>query len=471
VTPAARVSAALHIGHRPAALLLVGGMTALTLLVVAAVGFRGLPLAVALVAGAVATIVSFRWPIVGLVALAALIPIEEIGTIAGFGTLSRAAGALFAVTYALPRLTSLRLSAMPLAGWAFVGWAMASAVWAHDPEASWRELPTLIQLFVVAVLIADYTAREPRIVRPVLAAYSVSATVTAVIGIATHLGGGFGRSVAIEGQNPAQFAAVLLPAFTFGLNEVLGGTRRFAGGFVALLAAVAIVLSGTRGAWVAMAVVPLVLLPNLSPKRATLGIVAIATLALFTYQLPGIADMLAVRLGNAVSTGGAGRTDIWSAGLVIYAGSPVVGVGYANFPVAYTPEVVRAAHITSAYTLSGYAPHNIVVGTLAELGLVGLITLGLFLVPLAVRRGFGPDAGMVRASMASLLAMALFLDIVGNRKQVWLVIGLAAGLRYLQRNREDSGPETREVPPPPVAAAVLAGPPIRARPGHDVWPT
>jgi hypothetical protein len=112
-------------------------------------------------------------------------------------------------------------------------------------------------------------------------------------------------------------------------------------------------------------------------------------------------------------------------------------VGYANFPLAYTPEVMREAGVTS-YLHTGLGPHNVVVGTLAELGLVGLVLLGLFLVPLVVNRGWGPDAATVRASIASLLVVALFLDVVGNRKQVWLMIGLAAGLQYLARREASS---------------------------------
>ena len=47
-----------------------------------------------------------------------------------------------------------------------------------------------------------------------------------------------------------------------------------------------------------------------------------------------------------------------------------------------------------------------------------------------------PQGTTVQAALASLVTMALFLDIVANRKQVWLVIGLAAGLAYLARRGE-----------------------------------
>jgi O-antigen ligase len=445
---AQRVGAALRIRPGMTLPLLVAALVGVMAITAVATGLRALPTVTLIAVGSLAALVCVRWPLFGLLGLVVLIPIEEVGAIPGFGTLSRLAGLLFAVTYALPRLTSIRVSAMPFAGWAFLALAIASMAWAVDPATSWSGLPTLIQLFVVAVLIADYVSRQPAITRPIIVAYSISAAGTALLGIGSYLTGiGIGsRAAAIEGQNPAQFAAVLLPAFAFGFNEAVNGGRRMAGGVIALLTLVAIVVSGTRAGWVALAVVPLLVIPNLSPRRIAAAVSAVALLAVLTLQLPGVSDLVAERTGNAISTGGAGRADIWSVGLVIYESSPVLGVGYGNFPVAYTAEVVRDAGITSAYTSTGRAPHNIVIGTLAELGPFGVVLLGLLLVPFALRRGWGPDATAIRAAMASLLTMALFLDIVGNRKQVWLVLGLAAGLTWVARHRAATAEAAARLP-------------------------
>ena len=437
-----RLGAALGIGPRPAVALVVCGLMGLALAVAFTTRLGLLPMAVVLAVGGVGALVALRWPLLGLLALALLIPVEEVAIITGFGTLSRFAGLAFAVTYAIPRLATLRLGVIPLAGWAFIGWAVLSTAWAISPATAWTELPTLLQMFVIALLIGDFVTRDPSIVRPVLVAYSVSAAAMSVISIVSYVAGaGLDvRAAALEGQNPAQFAAVLLPAFAFGFNEVVNGKRRVAGGLIALLTLVGVVVSGTRGAWVAVAVIPLFILPNLSPKRIAASLAVGAALLLVTYQIPGVSELVSDRAATALSTGGAGRTDIWSTGLVIYSSSPALGVGYANFPVAYTPEVIRLAGVTS-YTYAGRGPHNLVVGTLAELGPLGLLLLTLFVLPLAINRGWGPDASTVRAALASLLTTALFLDILGNRKQVWLVIGLTAGLVYLARKtREPATP-------------------------------
>jgi hypothetical protein len=120
----------------------------------------------------------------------------------------------------------------------------------------------------------------------------------------------------------------------------------------------------------------------------------------------------------------------------------VVGVGFANFPIAYTADVVRASDVTSWYRLEGAAPHNLVIGTVVELGPIGLMLLLAFVLPLALRRGWGPDAAIVQAALASLLTLALFLDLLANRKQIWIVIALAAGLAAVARQmRQESEPD------------------------------
>jgi O-antigen ligase len=398
-----------------------------------------LPAAIAVVLIAVVTIASFKWPLLSLALFAAFIPIEAVVLIDGVGTVSRLAGVLFAVTYGVPRLGRLKFGSMPPAGWAFVVWAVLSLGWAIDPATAWAQLPTLIQLFLIAVVVADFVVQRPDVVRPVLWIYSLSAAVTALIGTQYFLAQGT-RAIAIEHTDPAQFAAVLLPALVFSLHEILAGRQRILGGAVALVTTAGVVVSGTRGAWVAVAVVVLLfVLPRLTMPRRLAAIAIILVLVVSVYQLPGVSDLVTERSESALSTGGAGRTDIWTAALTIFKSAPVTGVGYANFPVAFTPEVIRASDVSSWkwLRLEGAGPHNVVVSTTVELGPIGLLLLVLFLGPLVLRRGWGPDAASVQAILASLLTMALFLDILAGRKQVWLAVGIAAGLAFLaRRNRE-----------------------------------
>ena len=133
----------------------------------------------------------------------------------------------------------------------------------------------------------------------------------------------------------------------------------------------------------------------------------------------------------------------------------MVGVGYANFPVAFTTQIIRAAGVGwELLAEPGRGSHNVIVANAVELGIVGLGLLALFIGPLLIRRGWGSDARTVQASLIALFTSALFLDILANRKQVWLMIALAAGLAYLARMhpRDADEPASADPPADPPAA-------------------
>jgi O-antigen ligase len=391
--------------------------------------------AVGIGGGIILVLLGTRWPLVPLFVFVALVPIEETVNIAGLGTLSRWSGIVFAAVYAIPRLGRLTPGAFPLAGWAYIGWAVLSLAWALDPDTAQAQLQTLVQLTIIGFLLADVVIHDPSVVRPLLWTYSISAAAAAALGVLGYLTGGVdtGRLAAIANQNPAQFASILLPALIFGLYELLQGRQIVAGGLVSLVATAGIALSGTRSVWLAATVVVVLLvIPRLGTRRAILALVAIGILVLVTVQIPGVASLITERTETAASSGGSGRTDIWSVGLKIFESSPLIGVGYANFPTAFTASLLQAANVGVGIGTTR-APHNIVVGTAGELGLVGVILLALFIGPLVVRRGWGPDGLMIQAMLAALMIDALFIDILGNRKQVWMIIGMASGLAYLAR--------------------------------------
>ncbi len=394
-----------------------------------------LPQAAGLAIALLGLLVSLRWPLVPLFLLVAAIPIEEVLVLGELGTLSRVSAVLFIATYAIPRLGLLNWRVMPASGFAYFAWAIISVGWALEPSITLAAVPVLTLLFATATLVAIAVVDRPGIVRPLLWAYSVSAAVTAAIGISGYLGGtvAAGTRVAALHEDPAHFAAILLPAFVFGLYELLRGRLVPLSAAVTFACGAGLLISGTRGAWVGTAVaVGVFLLPRLKPRQVVAGVGLLLAVIVISLQVPGLATLVTERTQTAISSGGAGRTDIWSVGLTIYSEAPVTGVGLANFPVAYTPEVVRETNVGeyAATRPPNSASHSIIIGTLGELGPIGLLLLAWLVVPLVLRRGWGPEGAVVQAALAGLLVDALFLDLL-NRKQVWLLIGLACGLTYL----------------------------------------
>ena len=398
------------------------------------------------------------YALIPLFIFVALIPVEEALSVSGVGTLSRGVAVVFALLYVIPRIGRLTLRAMPLAGWAFVEWAVLSTIWSINANVALTELSTLIQLFAIAVLIADVIVHDPGLVRPLLWTYSISASFLAALGFLAFLQGNRvanDRVVALAGQDPAHFAALLLPAFIFCTFELVRGRRPYLSLSVVLISLAGILLSGTRGAWVSMVVaLALFVFPALDLRRKIGAVILLVVVFGAVLQIPGVGNLVVDRVATAGASGGAGRTDIWSVGVVIFETSPVIGVGYANFPVAYTPKMVMEAGVGLSYQGAYRAPHNLLVSIGAELGLVGLVLFGLLLVPLVLRQGWGPDAQVIRAILAAFMVDALFLDLFGNRKQVWLIIGIAAGLAYLARRAKSADEEADAADGRAVAVAV-----------------
>ena len=134
---------------------------------------------------------------------------------------------------------------------------------------------------------------------------SLSAAVTAVIGIAEYLQGTLvapDRISAIQGQDPAHYAALLLPALVFSLFELMNGRMVPVAGAIAFLCTLGIIVSGTRGAWVAAAVVGgLYLFPRLGPGRRILAVMLLLVLGTASLQIPGVSSLIADRADDAIS--------------------------------------------------------------------------------------------------------------------------------------------------------------------------
>lgn len=142
----------------------------------------------------------------------------------------------------------------------------------------------------------------------------------------------------------------------------------------AVLIAVALVLSRTRGAWIGF-VAAAVALARLRPRAvkalAGIGLGAAIVIALMSLVFP--LDILS-RFASIVDTtnnSNHGRIELWTVALQMFRDHPLLGVGNNNYRTlfdAYHPEMVLWEH-------SWGSAHNIYLHYLAERGLVGLASL------------------------------------------------------------------------------------------------
>ena len=420
--------------------------------------------------------VGSRAPVGLLLVYVALMPWENAGPAGGAGTVVRLIGLAFGGAYLIHRGTSLRLDTVGPWLWGFVAWACASLLWTEQPATVADEAFTLVQLFVVTILVADLMADRPEVAGPVMWTYVASATVTSFIGLYMYAVNNAslpdGRAEAFIGQSAPQFATILLPAAVMLTWRSLHRPALWAMAG-AIVVNLAIVLSATRSAWIGIAVAILLgILPRLETGRRLVLIAAAAVVGLAMLFTPGVGDLLTERLNTAIESGGTGRTAIWAVGLNVVPEHPMIGIGYGDFPSVINPENVRATILPVQTDVLDFpiGPHNIVVGTLVELGIVGLILLFGVARSLFRGRAHAEAAVLARAVMIGFAIQSLFLGIA-NLKQVWLFAAITLGLAAAERlSQADEPPATEAVAgerawtggtraaPTPTLAAAMAGP-------------
>ena len=198
----------------------------------------------------------------------------------------------------------------------------------------------------------------------------------------------------------------LLAPIAVWLSWARWRSRTFSGS-LAILAVVALIVTGSRGAWLgalAGAAVAVVLVwraigLSLPGRRSRLGWLIMAGAAFVgVLLLPGLVSRML--------SGDAGRIELWSAAWSMFTASPIVGVGPGAWPG------LRASTPISDGNLAVLATsHNSILQIVAETGLLGLLiaawlTLAILrLAWRAVTAGTDPDQRqMAIVAAASLVA-------------------------------------------------------------------
>jgi O-antigen ligase len=248
------------------------------------------------------------------------------------------------------------------------------------------------------------------------------------------------RLTAINVIDPNLFAGYLVILIPLALAAGLAIRRRWApiaAGVAMLILGAAMLATLSRGGWLGF-VVGVVAMAVLLPgrRRMILGISGAVVLILL---IAGFAGPVAARLGSGAGSSPfqtlLDRVPIWSAAITLWLQHPVFGIGLDNFNsyiLALNPD------------LDVNQAHDLFLNILAERGLLGIITFGIFLVALfrtfgrslhqAPGSGYRILAAAITASFAAFIADSFF-DVAYYDYKIlllfWLMAGIAASLPRL----------------------------------------
>jgi O-antigen ligase len=335
---------------------------------------------------------------------------------------------------------------------AYVGFAFASSLWTVNPDDSLAEGGTGLALASL-VLSLTYMAAFAVLVetREDLKRLGVTVWLVAVVlgavAIIQYLAG-YERAVAYSGD--ANFFAALqvlaLPVCLVVASHAADRSRRLIG-----LAGVAIVVGSvlttlSRGGLLALLAVLALL--ALQPARVMFRSAGFKRIALLAAGI-GAAALLYAAFADlearseslfTTADGGSGRTNLWRAAVNGWEEHQLRGMGYGAFPNESNDLLRQTPGVDfEAYRLreSGQVVHNAYLGTLVELGVIGLALFLAMLASLWVtlrwagrRARERSDAIVAAAAQALLVSLGGFMLVsfflsTETDRGLWVLLGMA----------------------------------------------
>lgn len=403
---------------------------------------------------------------VGLFAL--IIFLEALIRNGGLVSFIKLAGLLLAVSWLVRLATENRsrisflFASHPQASYlllALVAWVGLSAIWAEASGDALTEASRYLLNFTLFAII--YTAaRRKREFGWLFAAFVVGAATTALYGLLVRPvdDPGYVDRVASTVGNPNELAAVLVAGLALTMGAVFafrGSALRGPAVLVAAITLLTLVLTGSRGGMIALAVALLAATVFAGRWRVavialvTALVVAVAGYVVFFAPAPIQERLLSATPGELQASDEA-RGTIWQVALRVASDHLVVGVGAGNFNDVSTEYVLDTPGASRSDQIIDGAKnvHNMYLQTLTETGIIGLILfLGIFgfvlrtcwqAIVLFARSGDVRMEILARATLVAMISVmaAGFFSSHQFGKWLWFLFAFGPVLLALARSEE-----------------------------------
>ncbi|MEU3604484.1 O-antigen ligase family protein [Streptomyces sp. NPDC035033] len=383
------------------------------------------------------------------------------GGTGGTGTVADAASGLL-VLVCLVRV--LRGSARPLTRTAAVVLGLPvfgvclAAVTSYDPAASLPGVARYLQVFVLVPAAVLLMVRDRR---------DFAVVAWGVVGLAL-LQGAVGVTQYLTGTGASYQGEDVRAVGTFGATDVMGMATVVAYGLVIAvglalgggpgrartaalvcvgLLVVPLVLSFSRGAWIATVLACGIQLLLGGVRRAVRVALAVGALAVVLVGGLGVGSAMVeervasiTRVTAAPDRSVTDRYTMWAAAGRMWRSEPLTGVGLKGFPHHRdsNASVALSSGSDTAGAGAGFrkqpllSPHNMYLLVLAEQGLIGLLALAggwlALLVGALRRRRTGADCALVATGLLAWQLIDFFYADIGGPSTVLMsvVLGLAA---------------------------------------------
>lgn len=402
-------------------------------------------------AALVGLIVLVLWPIEAtLGAYAFVLPfdaISRLGNSPDGRTVTWYAGALTTVVLfgmALLHERFARLTRAAMYWLAFLSLSALSVFWALDENAVLSKLPTIVGLVGLYLAASCFRISQRQLARVtwLTVAGGVAASSFSISYFLAGVSTIEARSSLIAGTQQADpniYAASLMLPLALAIATTISARRwseKWMMAAASFIITVAVLLTMSRGAILALLAMGAVYLYRYKLSRWLL--LSVPAVPLILFALP---QLFFSRFRDALSTGGAGRLDIWTAGLTLFKHFGLLGAGLENFPVAYQ-QFAGFAPVFRGYDRPA---HNVYLQVAVELGVLGIALLiaAVYshikeLQTLQPSSGRGRPLPLIVACEAACVGMLVAAFFVGMLLQksfwmVWIFCALATQIRTQPR--------------------------------------
>ena len=316
-------------------------------------------------------------------------------------------------------------------------WMTIGMIWATDVDVMILKYTLVILLISVTAAIAERGLQNEELCRLEIVCF-VGGMLTAVTLLIS--GENFYGNIAEErlslGEkiDPNFYAMTLLYALAIGYQyiynkQILAKIIGFVGVITILYA---ILMLGSRGALLACMMT--ILAYEIYRKHYKVLLVFAVAICMLMTWLAGMFDRFT--LDVMLESGGAGRTDIWLAGIEMIKDNFLQGVGLNNFMTRYNE---YAALSETGYSRGLYRfPHNFAVEIMAELGFIGFIIYGYLYIYIykecIAKKVLQYHFSLILGVVATFIA-AFFLTSIGE-KIPWLLLAIMAAYECPNKNSE-----------------------------------
>lgn len=404
---------------------------------------------------------------------ALLVPFDNLLGMGSSGTVTRLLGLASGACFLFTIVRTRRI----IAPGATIGWIAAmllygaiTLVWSIDPTTGNLDWRTLFELGALYTIVSLVPIRGCDL-RVIVAAIIFGGILAGLYGIYTFHGeraallsadatgrlwfsfGGHRMDVNLFADSLILPVALSMWAW---LNARWGAYKlAVSAGLIVMLYAIS--LTASRESFLAIGVMVAVF--GWRSRWGARVIPVLAGLALFGLLSPTVRE----RFSDAISTGGAGRSAIWHAGLEAFERHPVFGWGFGSFADAYNRVYLQVfQHYDAGWTR---ASHNLFVhygveGGLCAIGLVLTVWITQWRQARELRAisSLADLSTALCAALAGLFIAAMFIDLFAT-KTLWLAFALIAQARSAaisaQRGERDIPRFTHVVWPAAATAGLL----------------